>query len=687
MRTFPFVASFVVAFASLPLVAQIHLGRVSLGDSNATPVTVTIANSGTIASVSVVTGGAAGMDFTKVGGGTCKVGKTFAANDTCTVRVSFSPTLAGTRVGGISLTDGNSNPMATVYLKGTGVGPQAAFQPATQVGIFTNLNNVAGISVDAGNNVYAAESQADLGYNPGAPQIPGLIYKAAYAGKNQYTLSNIGTSLVDPVGVAVDGVGNVLVADAVLGAWISPDQGTATSIPGYFHEEQSLAVDAAGNIYSAGYGAVYKSSPAFATTQKYAAIVTGLGTIRSVAVDGKGNVYIPDSGSDPAVYKETLTETGSYTQTRIGDGWVQPIGIAVDANGIVYVNDSGTVYSETEQADGSYTRAALFSAQDNGATPAGLAVDGDGNLYVPVYAGPGPFGSSFDVDKLDRSTPPTLSFATTAAGSTSTDSPRTVTISNLGNEPLRFSEIHYPAAFPESKQWSKGRCSSTTTLAVGASCNIVVDFSPTGDPTGGNASATVNDNIRVVTNTLNSAATRQLIPVTGTKTKEPIASAPTISAPSGTYTAGQKIILSDATPGAVLYYSLDGKTPTETTGNRYTGPATLQTSGTLKVVAYAPGYAPSTVSAANYHFEAAKPTISPAAGSFKSPVTVTITAATPGATIFYTTEGNLPTTSSRVYTGPFTVSANTRVIAIAAKTGFTTSAAANQSYKLTASSN
>jgi hypothetical protein len=683
MRKSPIVATFVVAFASIPAFAQIHLGRVDLGKSNATPVKVTITNPGTIASVSVVTGGAADMDFTKVAGGTCKVGKTYVANETCTVLVSFTPRLAGTRMGGISLADGNSNPMATVYLKGTGVGPQAAFQPATQVGIFSNLNNVADISVDASDNVYVAESEADSSYNPGASEVPGLIFKATYVGKSQYTLSNIGSSLVDPVGVTIDGDGNVLVADAVIGAWISPEQGTATSLPGSFHEEQSLAVDAEGNIYSAGYGAVYKSSPAFAAAQTYKAIVNGLGTIRSVAVDGKGNVYVPDSGAEPAVYKETLTETGSYVQTKIGSGWVQPIGIAVDANGTVYVNDAGTVYSETPKADGGYTRTALFAGKNNGTTPSGLAVDGDGNLYVPVYAGPGPFGSSFDVDKFDRSTPPTLSFATTAAGSTSTDSPRTVTISNLGNEPLQFSEIHYPAAFPESKQGSEGRCSATTNLAVGATCNIVVDFSPINDPKDGSSSETVDDNIRVVTNTLNAPATPQLIPVTGTKIKEPVALAPHISAASGTYTVGQKISLSDATPGAVLYYTLDGKTPTDTTGIRYTGPETLSTSGTLKVVAYAPGYAASSVASASFAFVAGKPTISPAGGTYKAPVKVTISGATPGATVYYTTEGNLPTTSSKVYTGPFTISGNEHVLAIAAKTGFATSAAVEQVYKIT----
>lgn len=685
MSNSPVIAALAVAFASISLYAQVHLGQVSIGSSNAVPVTVTIANGGKLGSLAVVTGGAEHIDFTEAAGGTCKIGKTYQANDTCTVRVRFSPELAGTRLGGISLSDSYSNLMATVYLSGTGLGPQTAFQPATQVTIFSNLNNVAALSVDPSSNVYLAESET-YPDQPGAPEFPGGIFKATYVGSSGYTLSNIGSELVDPVGVAVDGDGNVLEADAILNSWINPLQGTAGSQPGYFYEEQGLAVDAAGNVYSAGSGAIYKSSPAFATSQTYAAVVTGLGTVRSLAVDSKGNIYVPDSGSDPAVYKETPGKDGGYVQTAIGSGWVKPTGIAVDANGIVYVNDSGTVYSETPQADGRYTQAALFTSQNPGATPAGLAVDGNGSLYVPVYQGPGPFGSSFNVEKLDRSTPPALTFATTSAGSTSTDSPRTVTISNLGNEPLQFKSILFPDAFPESGS-GKGHCAKDTTLAAGASCTIAIEFAPRHDPNGDKTSVAMSDKVEIITSSFNGPVTKQDISVSGTKTKMPTAQAPVLSRPSGTYTAGQAISLSDATPGAVVYYTLDGKTPTETDGIRYTGPGVLEASATLKAVAYAPGYAPSSVVASAYRFVVEKPTISPAGGAVKGPVTVTITGATPGATIFYTTAGNLPTTSSKVYTGPFVISGNEQVLAIAAKTGLTTSSPVEQIYKLATAAN
>jgi len=70
----------------------------------------------------------------------------------------------------------------------------------------------------------------------------------------------------------------------------------------------------------------------------------------------------------------------------------------------------------------------------------------------------------------------------------------------------------------------------------------------------------------------------------------------------------------------------------------------------------------------------AAPVISPANGTFTTPQTVTITSATSGATIHYTVDGTFPTeTTGTVYTGPFIVSKNTPVRAIASKSGMITS--------------
>jgi Chitobiase/beta-hexosaminidase C-terminal domain len=80
---------------------------------------------------------------------------------------------------------------------------------------------------------------------------------------------------------------------------------------------------------------------------------------------------------------------------------------------------------------------------------------------------------------------------------------------------------------------------------------------------------------------------------------------------------------------------------------------------------------------------AATPTFAPASGtSFSSTLSVSITDATPSATIYYTTNGSTPTTSSSVYSGPITISATTTVAAIATASGYAQSAVGTASYTL-----
>ena len=76
------------------------------------------------------------------------------------------------------------------------------------------------------------------------------------------------------------------------------------------------------------------------------------------------------------------------------------------------------------------------------------------------------------------------------------------------------------------------------------------------------------------------------------------------------------------------------------------------------------------------------PTFSPAPGAFNQPVHVTITDATAGATIYYTTDGSLPSTASLVYSGPITVS-NTRTIrAMAVAPGYSPSTVTSATYTI-----
>jgi hypothetical protein len=78
----------------------------------------------------------------------------------------------------------------------------------------------------------------------------------------------------------------------------------------------------------------------------------------------------------------------------------------------------------------------------------------------------------------------------------------------------------------------------------------------------------------------------------------------------------------------------------------------------------------------------ATPVIKPAGGTYTSTQTVTISDATPGAVVYYTTNGTTPTTSSTKYTGAIKVSATETLEAIAVATGYSNSAVASATYTI-----
>lgn len=230
-----------------------------------------------------------------------------------------------------------------------------------------------------------------------------------------------------------------------------------------------------------------------------------------VAVDAAGNVFVLDEGyteNDGAIYRETPANS-AYTRTTIASGLDVPEGIAIDGNGNLYVANFGnnTVTVMFLQPNGAYVGSTLGGGW---IFPTTVAVDGKGGVYVtdtPAQDG---------VQKVDLSVPPSLSFASTVKGSTSKDSPQTVPVLNLGNAPLKFSAVSFPADFPEAAK-ATGDCKSTTQLAAGASCTLTVDFTPVA-ALGSSKSQVLNENVTLTTNTLNVAATKQKIAVTGTET-------------------------------------------------------------------------------------------------------------------------------------------------------------------------
>jgi len=79
----------------------------------------------------------------------------------------------------------------------------------------------------------------------------------------------------------------------------------------------------------------------------------------------------------------------------------------------------------------------------------------------------------------------------------------------------------------------------------------------------------------------------------------------------------------------------------------------------------------------------ATPTFSPTAGSYTGTQTVSISDTTSGATIYYTTDGSTPSSSSTKYTAAISVSTSETIKAIAEHSGDTNSAVASAAYTIT----
>jgi len=179
------------------------------------------------------------------------------------------------------------------------------------------------------------------------------------------------------------------------------------------------------------------------------------------------------------------------------------------------------------------------------------------------------------------------------------------------------------------------------------------------------------------------------VPVSATYTISSSATAtPAFNPAGGTYTSAQTVTISTTTPSATIYYTTNGSTPT-TSSPVYSGPITVSATETLKAIAVASGSTASAPGSATYTIStsaAATPAFSPAGGTYTSTQTVTISTTTPSATIYYTTNGSTPTTSSSVYSGPITVSATETLNAIAVASGLTTSAPGSATYTINSQS-
>lgn len=161
--------------------------------------------------------------------------------------------------------------------------------------------------------------------------------------------------------------------------------------------------------------------------------------------------------------------------------------------------------------------------------------------------------------------------------------------------------------------------------------------------------------------------------------------APLVVTPaSGSYTTAQTVTITESVPGATIYYSASGTVNTNGFV-AYTGPIVLNEGGTESIQAYATetGYQQTNYVFLDYTIElpaAPQPVFTPAPGSYSGSQSVTISDALNGATIYYTTDGTLPTFASAIYSGAITVSGSQTLVASAVSPGYSMSHAATGTY-------
>jgi len=172
--------------------------------------------------------------------------------------------------------------------------------------------------------------------------------------------------------------------------------------------------------------------------------------------------------------------------------------------------------------------------------------------------------------------------------------------------------------------------------------------------------------IPVVTNGKVYVVAHGEVDVYGLLNGQATAAAPVITPNGGSFSSGQSVTLSTTTASAAIYYTLDGSTPT-TASTLYAGPITISTETTLKAIASAPGFLQSAVSSATFTFTNQTPSVAfaPAAGTFASAQSVTLSDTDANATIYFTTDGSTPTAASTPYTGAIKVATSETIKAIA----------------------
>jgi len=255
------------------------------------------------------------------------------------------------------------------------------------------FRNPMDVAVDGSGNVYIADTYSHR------------VVKLNPDGTLNSTFGNYGTAdgqFSTPQGIALDGSGNVYVTDfynnriqkfSSDGTFLTKFGSNGTA-DGQFKNPTGIAVDAGGNVYVADtYNhRIQKFTAQGVFLDAFGSNGTADGQFQNpygVAVDGSGNVYVTDA-QNHRIQKFTaggtfLAKFGSFG-TEDGQ-FKSPVGVVVDANGNVYVADLENNRIQKFSSEGTFLAkfGSIGAADGQFQHPRGIAIDAHGNVYAADF--------------------------------------------------------------------------------------------------------------------------------------------------------------------------------------------------------------------------------------------------------------------------------------------------------------
>jgi sugar lactone lactonase YvrE len=376
-----------------------------------------------------------------------------------------------------------------------------------------------------------------------------------------------------------------------------------------------------------------------------------LGYPMSLALDNAGNLFIADN-SNATVRKVNLssgvisTYAGSPAAIAAGDGGPATAanlhfigGLAVDASNNLYIADgSFSTIRQVNASSGIITTIAGTGSYgysgDGGAaisaqfrSVSGLGLDPSGNLYIAdagnelvrkITATNGVLSTVSIVSTVAGTPPSQIQYPNGGysgdggpATSALLNNPIAVALDKSGN---LFISDNYNSAIREVTA-SNGIISTVAGNAV--ACGVI----------GGDGGVATGSSLCLPFGIATDNVGDLLIADQFNRVREVVAAAappsaqaatPTFSVAAGNYANPQSVTISDTTPGASIYVTVDGTTPTTGSSPGYSLPIMVTGTVTLKAIASAPGFVTSAPASAPYHVSAFAPLISTVAGTGNS---------------------------------------------------------------------